>query len=402
MTLAVSACSLRQCFSFFGFSAGLHKDVSPTFWYFYTMKIVPSISEYLRELHIPPPMHPFFYAGRHQDSMETMKRKIGPLKHEFYSIFVTSQLFSKLEINNAPVKANLFIISPFKIIEFDIRGQSFEGLFILFDRDFISTNALWTNFLTDFPFFGLGESSPLTQQRWANGSWSEQFICPVQNLHIIPKGSRYTAEKWASLNYLNISYGALLKADFEPGMTVVVNGATGGLGSGVVLLAVALGAAKVIAVGKDDQALAKLKLLSDDRIDIVISTNDAANLLPGQKEPTAGADILIDALGKLKVFEPTLAGIQMLKRGGVAIFLGGVDTDIPLNYKRVMQKELQIRGNFMYPPQVPGELIKMIDAGLINLDLINTVSYSLEAFEEAFTEAEQAPPLTFVMLTCRS
>jgi hypothetical protein len=51
---------------------------------------------------------------------------------------------------------------------------------------------------------------------------------------------------------------------------------------------------------------------------------------------------------------------------------------------------------------VPGELIKMIDAGLINLDLINTVSYSLEAFEEAFTEAEQAPPLTFVMLTCRS
>jgi len=47
----------------------------------------------------------------------------------------------------------------------------------------------------------------------------------------------------------------LLAGYLQPGETLVVNGATGGFGSAGVVLALAMGAGKVVATGRNEQAL---------------------------------------------------------------------------------------------------------------------------------------------------
>jgi threonine dehydrogenase-like Zn-dependent dehydrogenase len=69
---------------------------------------------------------------------------------------------------------------------------------------------------------------------------------------------------------------------------------------------------------------------------------------------------------------------------GTAVFVGGVQADIPLPYSKIMLEELNIRGSFMYPRHVPGELYRMIAAGILDLTPIQTHTFSLDNVNEAF------------------
>ncbi|MBD1835271.1 hypothetical protein H6F61_21945 [Cyanobacteria bacterium FACHB-472] len=69
---------------------------------------------------------------------------------------------------------------------------------------------------------------------------------------------------------------------------------------------------------------------------------------------------------------------------GTAVFVGGVQADIPLPYSKIMLEELNIRGSFMYPRHVPGELYRMIAAGIVDLTPIQTHTFSLDNVNEAF------------------
>ncbi|MGA7385131.1 MAG: hypothetical protein WBW81_10725 [Methylocella sp.] len=58
-------------------------------------------------------------------------------------------------------------------------------------------------------------------------------------------------EQLIALAKLVVPYGGLLRAGVRSGQVVAVNGATGYYGSAGVMTALAMGAAKVVAVGRD-------------------------------------------------------------------------------------------------------------------------------------------------------
>ena len=83
------------------------------------------------------------------------------------------------------------------------------------------------------------------QRIWKDGPWAQKMLCPAQCLTVIGQPDLHAPKQWACLSWLSVAYGGLIRGEVQPGSTLIVNGATGGLGSLSVLLALAMGVAKV-------------------------------------------------------------------------------------------------------------------------------------------------------------
>ncbi|HEX3285170.1 MAG TPA: zinc-binding alcohol dehydrogenase family protein [Mycobacterium sp.] len=104
------------------------------------------------------------------------------------------------------------------------------------------------------------------------------------------------------------------KGALKPGESVLVMGATGAVGQVVVQAAAALGASKVVAVGRDRDTLAGL--LERGATDIIELSGDYASSLIDAAE--GGFDLVVDSL----FGEPLMAAIQATRMGGRIVNLG--------------------------------------------------------------------------------
>lgn len=231
-----------------------------------------------------------------------------------------------------------------------------------------------------------------TQQIWTDGGWSEYQLVPAANITVIHnyKESEYSTAQWATLLYLSISYGGLLRGDLQPGQTVIITGATGDLGSGAVLIALAMGASKIIAVGRNEEKLKRLQELDSKRVTPLIyseSSNDFTVEKVKSLTNGVGADLVVDFVGGTSAVEPLSTCIRALGYRGKAVFVGNITASIPINYGEIMRNETEIRGSFMSPPNATQQLIRMIQAGLIDLNKVGTRTYSLDDINQAVEDA---------------
>ncbi|KAK0762016.1 hypothetical protein N5P37_004816 [Trichoderma harzianum] len=194
---------------------------------------------------------------------------------------------------------------------------------------------------------------------------------PAENIHvlneyILTKELGYSFEDLGYISTLAVPFSGLSDISLRPGETVIVAPATRNFGSAAVLVALAMGAGKVIAVGRNE---AKLKQICHD-------TNNS-KVVPVTISEDLGADTAaLQAHGPVDVYfdiSPNSAakalyikaGISALRRGGRVSFMGGIMNDIDLPYHMMMFKALTLKGTFMYTPQQVYELIRLIETGLL-------------------------------------
>src|SRR6202030_4829760 len=97
------------------------------------------------------------------------------------------------------------------------------------------------------------------QARWRDGvfaeiaHWPAACVTPLAGLDDRP------ATELIGLAKLIVPFGGLQRSGLRGGDTIVINGATGHFGSGAVMLALAMGAGRVIAVGRRQAALESLR-----------------------------------------------------------------------------------------------------------------------------------------------
>ena len=246
---------------------------------------------------------------------------------------------------------------------------------------------------------GLAEKSSRIQSLWKDGTFAEQVLFPAECLTPLGEAESIPPEKLACLSYLNIAAGALTRAPLTPTQTLVVNGATGGLGSAAVLVGLAMGATKVVAVGRNEEKLKTLEQLDKRVVSVAVEGEIESDSKKIKAAAGGGADVVIDLLPTLPTPDPTLTALNALGRGGTAVFVGGVGADIPLAYSRIMLEQLTIKGSFMYPRHIPGELLKMISAEILNLDAIHINTFSLNEIETAIDKASASKGLEYCVLT---
>ncbi len=158
-----------------------------------------------------------------------------------------------------------------------------------------------------------------------HGSWAEQVRVPTEN--VFPLGDIDPAEagKWTVLGLYLVPYGGLLAIDFKPGETLLVSGSTGNFGRAAVAVALAMGAACVVAPGRNEAILESLERRHGDRVRTVTLTGDEAEDMRRMKAAAPGPiDGVIDLLPPWAPSKVARAAAMTVREYGQVVLMGGV------------------------------------------------------------------------------
>ncbi len=172
------------------------------------------------------------------------------------------------------------------------------------------------------------------------GGFSEEVVADAAATMPIPMGMDFVTAASVMYTY-GTSYHALKnRAQLQPGETLLVLGAAGGVGLAAVQLGVLMGA-KVIAAASSDEKLAVCRELGAAAA-INYTTEDLKERIRELSEGR-GADVIYDPVGD-RYTEPALRAIAWKGRYLVVGFAGGEIPKIPLNL--ALLKGCQIVGVF--------------------------------------------------------
>ncbi len=251
-------------------------------------------------------------------------------------------------------------------------------------------------------WFGLNNAAAHPQRIWRDGTFAEYTLWPCERVVPLRGLDHLPATTLAPLTYLTIAYGALLRGDLRPGQKVVITGATGNLGAAAVLVALALGAERVVAAGRNERVLDELAA-ADGRIVTVTLTGDAAKdgAVLAEAASGAGADLAVDLVGGgTDSTASPQAALASLRPQGTLVLAGGVYGTVPVDYQTVLAGQLTVRGAFMAPQSAPLELAAMARAGTLRMDLLDTRVFPLDEAAAAVEAAAHGRGLHFTVLTC--
>ena len=239
-------------------------------------------------------------------------------------------------------------------------------------------------------YFGTSPESAALLARWPDGGFAEKLLVPVEC--VTPLGGAAGSEPalLARLGFIGTAYGGLLRAGFRPGQTLIVNGATGIVGTSAVLLGLAMGAARIVAMGRKVEVLDRLEQL--DRMRVVgVALTGADTDAEAVKKAAGGADAMIDALGYTEDAGPTMAAIGGLAPHGTGVMLGGVPATLPIPYGLLLGGEISLTGSMWFPREAAASMLAMIAAGTLDLSPIEAHAYPLGGINDAIAAAAERP-----------
>jgi alcohol dehydrogenase len=225
-----------------------------------------------------------------------------------------------------------------------------------------------------------------------NGSFAEQMAVPTENVTPLGAIDAKDAGRWCVLSRVLVPYGGLLAIALRAGETIVVNGATGGFGSAGVAVALAMGAAKVVATGRNTHALEDLARRFGPRVRPARMTGVEADDRRHIAEVADGPiDCVLDFLPREANATQVRAAVLTLRPNGRAALMGGVGrqggSDLELPYSWMMRNNITVCGRYMYPREAIPRMVEMIRAGMIDLAKFDLSEFALEDANEAIAHA---------------
>jgi len=218
-----------------------------------------------------------------------------------------------------------------------------------------------------------------------SGAFCQRIVVHELGAFPMPEGLSFEQAAGVSITYFTSYYALKQRANLQPGETLLVLGAAGGVGTSAVELGKHMGA-RVIAAASTDEKLALCKKLGADEV-INYSTaslKDAIKDLTGGK----GVDVVYDPVGG-DYAEPAIRGMAWNGRYLVIGFASGPIPKIALNL--TLLKGCSLVGVFwgrfsMEEPQVNRknieELWELFASGKISP--VVTDVFPLEQYEAAF------------------
>jgi alcohol dehydrogenase len=238
-------------------------------------------------------------------------------------------------------------------------------------------------------YFGFFPQSQRQLAAYPFGGFSEYITASPDRLVILP--GEVSSDQAARFGYMGTSFAALRAGNVGPGSSIAINGITGTLGAGATLLALAMGATRILGLARNREVMERLKNLAPDRIH---------TLAPGEA-PIAewmrahtdglGADVLIDCSGRAAAAATTAEALHGLRRGGTAINIGALTENLVIEPIRFMTGRLAFRGSNWFTTGEGQLMADMAGAGVLDLSPLTVQAYALERVNDAL-EAVKARP----------
>jgi len=168
------------------------------------------------------------------------------------------------------------------------------------------------------------------------GSYAEQALCDEAKIHHLPDGITFEQGAAMGVPYGTAYRGLFQRAAAKPGETVLVHGASGGVGTAAVQLARAAGMTVIGTAGSDEG----MKLVREQGAHHALNHSSGAYLDELKKLTNdRGVDVIIELLANKNLANDLNV---LAKKGRVAV-IGNRGT-IEINPRDAMSREADIRG----------------------------------------------------------
>jgi len=236
-----------------------------------------------------------------------------------------------------------------------------------------------------------GDAAIPIQEDYPNGTLAEYVLVPVDIITPLDGLDQYNADEIASVSRFVVPYGGLVKGRLAAGETLVINGATGLYGTAAVMVALAMGAGKVVAAGRSEETLKAVAKFGGERVVTVKLTGDVQADAQALREASGGgADMAFDQVGSAKDPNSTLSALFSLRKGGRLVLMGSMSVDLPIPYTVLMMNSWEIIGNFMYPQRAFAKMLDLVRSGLLNILPIQPKPFPLENLNVAMDASAAA------------
>lgn len=244
-----------------------------------------------------------------------------------------------------------------------------------------------------------GGVSDAMQKSWRDGTLAEYALFPASTITPLEGFEDFDLAQLATITRCIVPFGGLIRGRLKAGETVIVNGATGAYGGAAILVAIAMGAARVVAAGRDKEVLNAVAKAASPRVVPVPLTGDVAKDASALRAAAGGgAHLAFDMVGGAKDPNSTLSALVSLYRYGRLVLMGSSTAPVPINYMLMMSNSLEIIGNFMYPRDAYLALLALLRSGQLNLSAIVPKVFSLDDLPQAMEYAAKARSLECVII----
>jgi alcohol dehydrogenase len=240
----------------------------------------------------------------------------------------------------------------------------------------------------NFTFQGYFGRSQEIMRAYPYGGFAQFITAPASALVKLPDNVSFEAA--ARLGYFGTAYAAMKKIGVGPGRSLLVNGISGTLGLCAALLALAMGATKILGTGRNAALLDRVKALAPERIDVFAFADAPTGASPDAfvgwaKSATDGygVDGMIDCLPPGAPAGAMMRALQTLRRGGRAVNVGAVMEVLPLNAFWLMTNRIGLQGSVWFTTAEGEEMAAMAGAGTLNFSVLKHRVSPLSKVNEA-------------------
>lgn len=219
------------------------------------------------------------------------------------------------------------------------------------------------------------------------GGYAEELVLPAGKVLRMPEGFDFPTAAAFTLTYGTSYYALKQRANLKKGESMLVLGASGGVGLSAVEIGKAFGA-RVVAAASTDEKLAVCKAHGAD--EVINYTKEDLRARAKELGGKSGFDVIYDPVGD-QFAEPALRAIGWEGRYLVIGFAAGEIPKIPLNL--VLLKSCQIVGVFWgaFTERNPEENFRNLDemADLVRKGVLKphiSATYPLEQAAQALND----------------
>jgi alcohol dehydrogenase len=232
-------------------------------------------------------------------------------------------------------------------------------------------------------YFGYNAESLAMFERYPHGGFCEYMLAPQSAVVKLPDNLEF--RQATRLGYLGTSYAAVKKLGPLAGKSLIINGATGTLGVGVTLVALALGVSRVFAVARGLPLLQRLQSLAPDRIEVFSNVEGGTADWVRSHTGDVGADFMLDTLGAVASLDSLKDAMHGVRRGGRIVNIGGTAGELAVDVKWWMDEQMELIGSVWFTVAEGMELTELIRRGAIDISVLQPRSWPLDEINEAIS-----------------
>ncbi len=243
-------------------------------------------------------------------------------------------------------------------------------------------------------YFGFTDKGKKLLDDYPYGGLAEYITAAPE--HVVKLPPSVSFEEGARWGYLGTSFAALRSGGAGAGSWIAINGVTGTLGVGAVMLALAMGVTRILGWGRNRAVLKRLQELAPRRVQTV-ALGDAP-LAPWVRERTegVGVDLLIDCTGRGGPAAPVAEAQGAVKRGGTTVNIGALAEPLALNPTQFMTSRMGYRGSNWFSNREAALMAELVETGVLSLDPWVPRVYPLEHVNEALADIRTERPGGFI------